>query len=105
MTRHLIYTGDHATVTPTSLGIPMTSQPLKDQIRVLTSALSQATTADAETREMLLDLQRQIARIVEHHESPMTDRLEEMAVRFEADHPAVGTALRQAIDALSKAGI
>ena len=83
----------------------MNNQPLKDQIRLLSSALSQSTAADAETRELLHGLQQQIARIAEHHESPMTDRLEELAVRFEADHPAVGTALRQAIDALSKAGI
>jgi hemoglobin-like flavoprotein len=83
----------------------MSNQSLKDQIRILTNALNQATTADAETRELLRGLQQQISRIAEHHESPVTDRLEEMAVRFEADHPAVGTALRQAIDALSKAGI
>jgi len=83
----------------------MNNQTLKDQIRVLTSALSQTTTIDSESRELLRDLQQQIIRIADHHESPITDRLEEMAVRFEADHPAVGTALRRAIDALSKAGI
>jgi post-segregation antitoxin (ccd killing protein) len=83
----------------------MSNQPLKDQIRLLSNTLSQTVTVDAETRELLRDLQQQISRTAEHHELPITDRLEEMAVRFEADHPAVGTALRQAIDALSKAGI
>jgi hypothetical protein len=101
----LNYTGDHATVTRACLGIPMSNQSLKDQIRTLSGTLSQTVTVDAEIRELLRGLQQQISRIAEHHESPVTDRLEEMAVRFEADHPAVGTALRQAIDALSKAGI
>jgi hypothetical protein len=84
----------------------MSNQPLGQQIRALTAALSQTTSADPETRAQLHDLQREILRVSEHHsEASVTQRLEELAVRFEADHPAVGTALRRAIDALSKAGI
>jgi len=35
----------------------------------------------------------------------VTERLEALAVRFENEHPAAGNALRQAIDALAKAGV
>jgi len=80
------------------------NKALHQPIRELTAALSRSSQADADTRSLLLDLQREIVRVTEHHE-PVTERLEEMAVRFETDHPAVGTALREAINALSKAGI
>jgi hypothetical protein len=104
---HLIWGRDRATVTAVALsGSFMSNQPLDQQIRALTTALSQTAAADPETRDLLQTLQREITRITEHHsEASVTQRLEEMAVRFEADHPAVGTALRRAIDALSKAGI
>jgi Domain of unknown function (DUF4404) len=82
----------------------MSNDVLNQQIRDLTAALSRAPQADAATRKLLHGLQGEIARVTEHHE-PVTERLEEIAVRFEADHPAVGTALREAINALSKAGI
>jgi septal ring factor EnvC (AmiA/AmiB activator) len=84
----------------------MSNQPLNQQIRALTAALQQTSSADAETRSVLTGLAAEIARLAEHHaDASVTDRLEQLAVRFEADHPAVGTALRQAIDSLSKAGI
>jgi chaperonin cofactor prefoldin len=84
----------------------MANQLLNQQIQALQSALSSIQSVDADTRKSLVQLQRDIGRVVEHHSDvPVTERLEELAVRFEADHPAVGTAIRQAIDALSKAGI
>jgi hypothetical protein len=84
----------------------MSNPPLDQQIRALTTALSQTASADPETCDLLDILQLEIIRVTEHHgDASVTQRLEEIAVRFEADHPAVGTALRRAIDALSKAGI
>jgi FXSXX-COOH protein len=35
----------------------------------------------------------------------LIDRLDELAVHFEAEHPSLGTALRRVLDALGKAGI
>jgi hypothetical protein len=35
----------------------------------------------------------------------LTDRLDEVAVQFEAEHPELGTAIRRVVDALAKAGI
>jgi hypothetical protein len=37
--------------------------------------------------------------------APVSDRLEALVLRYEADHPAVAGAMRQLIDALAKAGI
>ncbi|MBL8268262.1 DUF4404 family protein [Steroidobacter sp.] len=64
---------------------------------------------DPGTRDSLLVLLNDLTRLLgaptaDEHQ-PLTERLEEVAVRFEAEHPAVGTAVRQLIDALAKAGI
>lgn len=65
---------------------------------------------DSRTRELLLLLLNDLTRLLgapplDDEDQPLTDRLEGLAVRFEADHPAVGQAVRQLIDALAKAGI
>jgi hypothetical protein len=84
----------------------MTQGNLNEQIRTLTSALDRIRSVDAETSALLAALQEQLTRIAENHgDASVKDRLEAMAVRFEADHPSVGAALRQAADTLSKAGI
>jgi len=84
----------------------MNNPLLLQQVRALSTALAQVNSTDKETRDALIDLQLTIGRAIEHHsDTSVAERLEEIAVRFEADHPAVGTALRQAIDALSRAGI
>jgi hypothetical protein len=80
--------------------------PLSSQIQALREALGKTHAADAGTREALHALQHDIEVYLEKYDNrTIADRLEKIAVRFEADHPAVGTALRQAIDALAKAGI
>jgi hypothetical protein len=83
----------------------MSQSELHQQISHLTASLSQLTTADGATRRLLTDLQAQADRLISGADLSVADRLEELAVRFENDHPAAGTALRQAIDALAKAGI
>jgi hypothetical protein len=35
----------------------------------------------------------------------LAERLDELAVQFEAEHPALGTAIREVVDTLGKAGI
>ena len=65
---------------------------------------------DAGTREALMLLLNDLTRLLgaaslENEDHPLTERLEQLAVNFEAEHPAVGTAVRQLIDALAKAGI
>lgn len=65
---------------------------------------------DARTRDLLLSLLSDLTRLLgtpslDDEDRPLTERLEGLAVRFEADHPAVGEAVRRLIDALAKAGI
>ncbi|WP_116807081.1 DUF4404 family protein [Steroidobacter cummioxidans] len=65
---------------------------------------------DASTRESLMQLLSDLTRLLgaaslDNGDHPLTERLEQLAVSFEAEHPAVGTAVRQLIDALAKAGI
>ncbi|HTE40877.1 MAG TPA: DUF4404 family protein [Steroidobacteraceae bacterium] len=83
----------------------MSSIELQQQLSTLTASLAQLNTADSATRPLLTNLQTEVGRLLSESEPSVTDRLEAMAIRFENDHPAAGTALRQAIDALAKAGI
>jgi hypothetical protein len=86
------------------------SSDLKEQLAALHASLQQTAAVDAQTRELLLQILSDITRLLgapggvtEQH--PITTRLEELAVQFEAEHPSVGTAVRQLVDALAKAGI
>ena len=65
---------------------------------------------DSRTQDLLLTLLGDLTRLlgappIDDKDHPLTERLEEIAVRFEAQHPSVGTAVRQLIDALAQAGI
>lgn len=65
---------------------------------------------DSRTRESLMLLLNDLTRLLgaaalDNEEHPLSERLEQLAVNFEAEHPAVGTAVRQLVDALAKAGI
>lgn len=65
---------------------------------------------DAGSRDALMLLLNDLTRLLgaaslDNEDHPLTERLEQLAVNFEAEHPNVGTAVRQLIDALAKAGI
>ena len=70
---------------------------------------------DAESRLLLSTAMRDIERALDRADQGLDDasaavaahspRLESLAVRFEAGHPAIAEALRELIDALVKAGI
>ena len=67
---------------------------------------------DGESRQLLTTVMRDIERVLEPASvedggaaAAHTPRLESLAVRFEAGHPAVAETLRELVDALVKAGI
>ena len=77
---------------------------------------------DAESRQLLATVMRDIEQALDRADRAMdkadrtldeasaaaaahSPRLESLAVRFEAGHPAIAEALRELIDALVKAGI
>ena len=88
------------------------NQDIQQHIATLHERLARLDRAsvDARTRELLLQLLGDLTRLLgspslDDEDQPLTERLETLAVRFEAEHPAVGHAVRQLIDALAKAGI
>jgi hypothetical protein len=84
----------------------MNTPSLMARIQTLSDELRKAGELDVATRRALVSLQRDIEKLLhDQGEVSLTERLEQLAVRFENDHPAAGTALRQAIDALAKAGM
>ena len=83
---------------------------LQLQLDALQATLRRTQSIDDATRDQLIGLLPEVTRLLgqtatasEVH--PLTEPLEKLAVRFEADHPALGNALRQVVDALAKAGI
>jgi len=88
---------------------------LRSQLESLRASLSRADALDPESRALLIEILPEITRLLGKATSPgravpdevhpLTEPLEALAVRFEADHPQLGNALRQVVDALAKAGI
>jgi hypothetical protein len=88
------------------------SQDVQQQILALHERLEglDSRLLDPRTRELLMLLLNDLTRLLgapalDDESRPLTAHLEELAVRFEAEHPAVGAAVRKLIDTLGKAGI
>lgn len=89
------------------------TNPLNERLAALHAELSRTDTVDRQGRELLAMLLDDIARLLGdadiaaslENKDSRSERLEELAVQFEAEHPAVAQALRQVVDALAKAGI
>jgi Domain of unknown function (DUF4404) len=87
------------------------NEDLQRQIAALHASLERLDRdrVDARTRSSLMLLLGDLTRLLGHssmpEDQPIAERLEGLAVQFEAEHPAVGVAVRQLIDALAKAGI
>lgn len=87
------------------------STDLHRRLESLHRELAGTTAVDAEARVLLITLVGDITRLLgqanlsasEQH--TLTERLDELAVHFEAEHPALGSAIRQIMDTLGKAGI
>jgi hypothetical protein len=70
--------------------------------------LSEADSVDTGSREMLTQVMRDIEKALGHGAGARqanTSRLETLAVRFEADHPALAASLRRLVDLLGEVGI
>lgn len=86
----------------------------RDRLRTLLKSLHReldgARSVDEESRRLLGTVLSDIDRVLQEltareGSTPVSGRLEALAVHFEADHPAVAGAMRQLLDALAKAGI
>jgi len=87
----------------------MDPQALRAQLTKLHEELRSAPRLDAEARELLAEILKDIQRLMEadprRPNASLADRLENVAVRFEADHPTLASSSRRLIDLLGKAGL
>lgn len=86
----------------------MSQTDLRHLLTQLHARLESAQALDAEDRRLLAtvlaDIEQSLAREVAAPPAAGAG-LETLAVKFEADHPAVAGTLRRLVDALGKAGI
>lgn len=84
---------------------------LRQTLEVLHKELAGTRSIDAESRELLVTVMQDIARVLDQSleegddAGSLQEQLETVAVRFESDHPRLSAAVRQVVDALAKAGI
>lgn len=86
----------------------MSDRNLRNLLTQLHTRLGKAESIDPADRQLLTTALHDISQALARSEpsgSPSRPRLEALAVKFEADHPALAETLRQLIDALAKAGI
>ena len=89
----------------------MDKRSLNDVAAKLQAELNAALHADPKTRESLNDIVGDVNRLAGKADDPsyshasLSERLEKVAIQFEADHPTLAVSARQLIDLLSEVGI
>jgi hypothetical protein len=86
----------------------MDPEILRDQLSKLHDELKKTRVIDPKASEMLGEVLKDIRRLLELPDAAdpsLTDRLERIAVQFEADHPALAANSRRLIDLLGKVGL
>jgi hypothetical protein len=86
----------------------MSTQDLRGLLGQLHTRLTHAKSLDTESRELLLTVAADIEKALAADDVAAVapePPLDTLAVRFEADHPALAGVLRQIMDTLGKAGI
>jgi indole-3-glycerol phosphate synthase len=78
----------------------VSAQDIPALLRRLHAELEAAPALDAESRELLGVLAKDLQKFETHLSTTRS-----LAVQFEADHPGLAAALRQIADAFAKAGI
>lgn len=89
----------------------MSDESLRNLLERVHARLTGEGALDARDRELLKTLMRDIERALTQQgkksggKLDAEPRLEALAVKFESEHPALASVLRQLMDALGKAGI
>jgi hypothetical protein len=90
----------------------MDKNSLRDLVAKLHAELTDALRADPKSRERLSEMMQDINRLIDKPaDSPssphgsLPDRLERIAVQFEADHPTLAASARRLVDLLGEVGI
>ena len=91
--------------------LPADRESLQVLLARIHERLNEAGSVDAGSRQMLTQVMGDIERALAAQDVPPvatganTSRLEALAVRFEAEHPALAATLRRLVDLLSEVGI
>jgi hypothetical protein len=95
----------------------MDKNSLHDLVAKLHAELTEALRADPASREKLNDMMRDINRLIDNRltdkgadtpassQGSLPDRLEGIAVQFEAAHPTLAASARRLVDLLGEVGI
>ena len=90
----------------------MDKNSLHDLVAQLHAEMSEALRADPKSRESLSDMMQDINRLIDKPAqlkssipASLPDRLERVAVQFEANHPTLAASARRLVDLLSEVGI
>ena len=91
----------------------MDRKTLRERLAKLHAELSNAHQENPATRQSLGEILPDVKRMVDQPGTPATEpqvkslseRLERVAVQFEADHPTLAASARRLIDLLSEVGI
>jgi len=86
----------------------MNDSELRNLLTQLHARLGSAQSLDADDKDLLVTVLGDIEKVLAKSPvatQPDTSGLESLAVKFEADHPALADGLRRLADTLGKAGI
>ena len=90
----------------------MDKDSLRDLVTKLHAQLSDALRADPKSRASLSEMMQDINRLIDKPAEPpssahgsLPERLERIAVQFEADHPTLAASTRRLVDLLGEVGI
>ena len=90
----------------------MDKNSLRDLVAQLHAEMSEALRTDPKSRESLSDMMQDINRLIDKPahlkssiQASLPDRLERVAVQFEANHPTLAASARRLVDLLSEVGI
>jgi len=86
---------------------------LRDQLTKLHEELTNVRHVDPRSSQLMVEVLQDIQRLLEQQRIPqappanasLPERLEKVAVQFEADHPTLAASSRRLIDLLGKAGL
>jgi hypothetical protein len=90
----------------------MDKNSLREHLAKLHAELADAHQTDPKYRESLTDMMQDINRLIDKggvatpsSDKSLPERLERIAVQFEADHPTLAASARRLVDLLSEVGI
>jgi hypothetical protein len=90
----------------------MNQNKLREHLAKLHAQLTDAHQADPKSKQSLSDAMQDVNRLIDEPADPtaapdesLPDRLERIAVKYEADHPTMAASARRLVDLLGEVGI